>query len=174
MLPQNERAILAVKWFVNSTQTTVQPFNQRFYIFKQKNAWFYVHLLNDLLLCQMGCEFTTNNFTTLPDTQEEECMVNCERVISLILNVLASLQYVWDNLSTDRSECIFLNSQCKGVLIVNSVNSIHSKSEKVCGALFSVSKNLQKKCVHSDGKISRQECVNYKNHKNLVSMWHFC
>ena len=71
----------------------------------------------------MGCEFTTNNFTTLPDTQEEECMVNCERVISSILNVLASLQYVWDNLSTDRSECIFLNSQCKGVLIVNSANS---------------------------------------------------
>ena len=39
---------------------------------------------------------------------------------------------------------------------------------------FSVQRNLRKKCVHSDSKISRQNCVNHKNHKNLVSMWHFC
>ena len=51
---------------------------------------------------------------------------------------------------------------------------IHSKSEKVCGFYFSVSKNLREKCINSDGKISRQKCVNHKNHKNLVSMWHFC
>ena len=51
--------------------------------------------------------------------------------------------------------------------------SIHSKSEHVCGFYFSVSKNLRKKCVNSDGKISRQKCVNHKTHKNLVSMWHF-
>ena len=39
---------------------------------------------------------------------------------------------------------------------------IHSKSEKVCVLHFSVSKNLRKKCV------------NHRNHKNLVSMWHCC
>ena len=39
---------------------------------------------------------------------------------------------------------------------------------------FSVQRNLRKKCVHSDSKILRQNCVNHKNHKNLVSMWHFC
>ena len=50
--------------------------------------------------------------------------------------------------------------------------SIHSKSEKVCGFYFSVSKNLRKKCVNSYVKISRQKCVNHKNHKNLVSMWY--
>ena len=37
---------------------------------------------------------------------------------------------------------------------------IHSKSKKVCGFHFSVSKNLRKKCVNRDDKISRQKCVN--------------
>ena len=50
---------------------------------------------------------------------------------------------------------------------------IHSKSIKVCGFCFSVSKNLRKKCVNSDGIILRQKCVNDKNHENLVSMWYF-
>ena len=39
--------------------------------------------------------------------------------------------------------------------------AIHSKSEKVCGVCFSVTKNLRKKCVNLDIKISRQKCVNH-------------
>ena len=38
--------------------------------------------------------------------------------------------------------------------------SIHSKSVKVCGVCFSVTKNLRKKCVNLDIKISRQKYVN--------------
>ena len=60
----------------------------------------------------------------------------------------------------------------KEVTKVVEESTIHSKSEKVCGVHFSVSKNLRKKCVSSDVKISRQKCVNHKNHKNLVSMWY--
>ena len=37
---------------------------------------------------------------------------------------------------------------------------IHSKSAKVCGVCFSVTKNLQKKTVNLDIKILRQKCVN--------------
>jgi len=40
---------------------------------------------------------------------------------------------------------------------------IHSKSKKVCGFYFSVSKNLRKKCVNRDDKILRQKCVNQSN-----------
>ena len=50
---------------------------------------------------------------------------------------------------------------------------IHSKSVKICGFCSSVSKNLRKKCVNSDGKIPRQKCVNHKIRRNLVSIWHF-
>ena len=50
---------------------------------------------------------------------------------------------------------------------------IDSKSEKICGFCSSVSKNLRKKCVNSDGKIPRQKCVNHKIRRNLVSIWHF-
>lgn len=39
-------------------------------------------------------------------------------------------------------------------------NSIHSKSEKVCGVCFSVTKNLRKKCVNLNIKISPQKYVN--------------
>ena len=66
-----------------------------------------------------------------------------------------------------------LKDLCKGPRVVqhdkiscNIPMGIHSKSVKVCGVHFSVSKNLRKKCVNSDVKISRQ------NHKNLVSMWY--
>ena len=38
---------------------------------------------------------------------------------------------------------------------MSAVLGIHSKSEKVCGVKFSVSKNLRKKCVNFDVKISR-------------------
>ena len=37
---------------------------------------------------------------------------------------------------------------------------IHSKSEKVCGVCFSVTRNLRKKCVNLEIKISRQKYVN--------------
>ena len=37
---------------------------------------------------------------------------------------------------------------------------IHSKSGKVCGVCFSVTKNLRKNCVNLDIKILRQKCVN--------------
>ena len=42
-------------------------------------------------------------------------------------------------------------------------DDIHSKSKKVCGFYFSVSKNLRKKCVNRDDKILRQKCVNQSN-----------
>ena len=54
------------------------------------------------------------------------------------------------------------NTQTKGCIkrqYFGSI-SIHSKSEKVCGFYFSVSKNLRKKCVNRCDKISRQMCVN--------------
>ena len=38
--------------------------------------------------------------------------------------------------------------------------AIHSKSAKICGFCFSVSKDLRKKCVNCYNKISRQKCVN--------------
>ena len=40
------------------------------------------------------------------------------------------------------------------------VGNIHSKRAKICGFHFSVSKNLRKKCVNRDDKISRQKCIN--------------
>ena len=39
--------------------------------------------------------------------------------------------------------------------------NIHSKNKKVCGVCFSVTKNLRKKYVNLDIKISQQKCVNY-------------
>ena len=39
-------------------------------------------------------------------------------------------------------------------------DTIHSKSEKVCGVWFSVTQNLRKKYVNHDIKISRQKYVN--------------
>ena len=48
------------------------------------------------------------------------------------------------------------------------------KATQSAESAFSVSKILRKKCVNRDNKISRQKCVNHQNHKNLVSMWHFC
>ena len=51
---------------------------------------------------------------------------------------------------------------------------IHSKSEKVCGVCFSVSKHLRKKCVNLDNNILRHMCVNHPNSKNFVSKGHFC
>ena len=46
-------------------------------------------------------------------------------------------------------------------------------SEKPADSTFQSPKICGKKCVNFDGKVLRQKCVNYKNHKNLVSMWHF-
>ena len=43
---------------------------------------------------------------------------------------------------------------------ITGLKLIHSKSKKVCGFHFSVSKNLRIKCVNSNNKISRQKCVN--------------
>ena len=40
------------------------------------------------------------------------------------------------------------------------IRIIHSKSAKISGFCFSVSKNLRKKCVNRDNKIPRQQCVN--------------
>ena len=51
---------------------------------------------------------------------------------------------------------------------------IHSKSEKVCGVCFSVSKHLRKKCINLDNNILRHMCVNHPNSKNFVSKGHFC
>ena len=45
---------------------------------------------------------------------------------------------------------------CIGLVSV----SIHSKNVKICGFCFLVSKNLQKKYVNRNNKISRQKCVN--------------
>ena len=54
----------------------------------------------------------------------------------------------------------------QGVLLL----IIHSKSDSVCGfRLFSLQNSAKKV-----RKSRRQKCVNHKNHKNLVSMWHFC
>ena len=50
------------------------------------------------------------------------------------------------------------DSDGKGVC--NNADDIHSKSKKVYGFHLSVSKNLRKKCVNHDDKISRQKCVN--------------
>ena len=48
------------------------------------------------------------------------------------------------------------------------------KATQSADSVFPISKSLRKNCVNRDDKISRQKCVNHKNHKNLVSMWHFC
>ena len=38
---------------------------------------------------------------------------------------------------------------------------IHSKSKKVCGVCYLVTKKLRKKCVNLDIQISQQKCVNH-------------
>ena len=48
------------------------------------------------------------------------------------------------------------------------------KATQSADSAFSVSKILRKKCVNRDDKILQQKCVNNRNHKNLVSMLHFC
>ena len=60
-----------------------------------------------------------------------------------------------------------------GEIRCSKATGIHSKSEKPADSTFQSPKICGKKCVNFDGKILRQKRVNYKNHKNLVSMWHF-
>ena len=85
--------------------------------------------------------------------------------------ILVSTQKIWNhhpNFAWKGTKCF----SCAETYDVPRTFTIHSKSEQVCGFYFSVSKNVRKKCINSDGKISRQKCVNHKNHKNLVSMWY--
>ena len=46
------------------------------------------------------------------------------------------------------------------------ISSIHSKSEKVCGFYFSISKNLRKKCVNRDNDKSAN--INQKSKKCII------
>ena len=55
-----------------------------------------------------------------------------------------------------------------------SVRPINSKSDQVCGLCFFSFNKSAKKVAKLQQKISRQKCENHKNHKNLVSMGHFC
>ena len=62
-------------------------------------------------------------------------------------------QIWWGALTGDISE--------SSKFCIQEIPAIHSKSEKVSGVCFSVTKKLRKKCINLDIKILRQKCVNH-------------
>ena len=67
---------------------------------------------------------------------------------------------IWCQFSRKRFFC--------SCLVNGRLYIIHSKSDYACGACFSASKELRKKCVNLYKKKLCQKCLNHSNLKNSV------